>query len=140
MIPLATGFNGDNWCSHLRCEETKYIFVGTHKTKDQATPWIESIIEKIENIHCCKIRFLRLDGETSLGGIFRKNLDNRGIVEERSAPHTQAQNGGAERSGQSLILKGRTMRIHANLPHNLWPLILPAAGYIMNRTPSKMIN
>src|SRR4051794_38758823 len=53
--------------------------------------------------------YIRLDGETSLG----TNLDiwasKKGIVIERSAPYTPAQNGAAERSGKELIIKARAM-------------------------------
>ena len=33
------------------------------------------------------------------------------------------------------MIKARTLRIEAHLPSNLWPEIIKAAGYLMNRTP-----
>jgi hypothetical protein len=55
---------------------------------------------------------------------------------EPSAPDTQAQNGGAERSGGVIKEKARAIRIDANLPWELWPEITRAAVYLYNRTPN----
>ncbi|KAF7564273.1 uncharacterized protein PtrM4_153250 [Pyrenophora tritici-repentis] len=59
----------------------------------------------------------------------------RGIVLEPSAPDTQAQNGGAERSGGVVKEKGRAMRLDAHLPWDQWPEIARTAVYLHNRTP-----
>lgn len=59
-----------------------------------------------------------------------------GIKLEPSAPDTQAQNGGAERSGGVIKEKARAMRLDANLPWELWPEITRAAVYLYNRTPN----
>lgn len=48
-------------------------------------------------------------------------LEEQGILIEPSAPDTQSQNGGAERSGGGVIeAKARTMRKGARLPEDLW--------------------
>lgn len=51
-----------------------------------------------------------------------------------SAPDTQAQNGGAERSRGVIKENARAMRLDANLPWELWPEITRAAVYLYNRT------
>ncbi|KAK1920118.1 hypothetical protein P3342_002414 [Pyrenophora teres f. teres] len=58
-----------------------------------------------------------------------------GIAVEPSAPDTQAQNGGAERSGGVIKEKSRAMRLDANLPWELWPEVVRSAVYLYNRTP-----
>jgi transposase InsO family protein len=63
-------------------------------------------------------------------------LQAQGIAAEPSAPDTQAQNGGAERSGGVNKEKARAMRLDANLPWELWPEITRAAVYLYNRTPN----
>ncbi|KAH5706327.1 RNA-directed DNA polymerase [Parastagonospora nodorum] len=55
---------------------------------------------------------------------------------EPSAPDTQAQNGGAERSGGVIKEKARAIRLDANLPWELWPEITRTAVYLYNRTPN----
>ena len=46
-------------------------------------------------------------------------LHSKDIKFKPSAPHTQAQNGAAEHSGDVIMKKTRAMRISANLSHNL---------------------
>jgi len=61
---------------------------------------------------------------------------SKGIKVEPSAPDTQSQNGGGERSGGVIKEKARTIRLDANLPWELWPEITRAAVYLYNRTPN----
>jgi hypothetical protein len=61
---------------------------------------------------------------------------SQSIKLEPSAPDTQAQNGGAERSGGVIKEKARAIRLDANLPWELWPEITRAAVYLYNRTPN----
>ncbi|XP_044723699.1 integrase core domain-containing protein [Hirsutella rhossiliensis] len=52
---------------------------------------------------------------------------------EPSAPYTQAQNGGAERSGG--VIKDKARAMGGELPTQLWREIYRAAVYLNNRTP-----
>jgi hypothetical protein len=63
-------------------------------------------------------------------------LASQGMTVEPSAPDTQAQNGGAERSGGVNREKSRAMRLDANLPWEMWPEITRPAVYLHNRTPN----
>ncbi|OAQ57457.2 polyprotein [Pochonia chlamydosporia 170] len=65
----------------------------------------------------------------------RQFLESLFIVIEPSAPDTQAQNGGAERSGGIIKNKARAMRSGARLPVYLWVEVFKAAVYLYNRTP-----
>jgi hypothetical protein len=59
----------------------------------------------------------------------------QGILFEPSAPDTHDQNGRAERLGGVIIAKGRSMRIRAKLPHDLWQETVNTAVYLYNQTP-----
>jgi hypothetical protein len=65
--------------------------------------------------------------------------EERHIRLEPSAPHTQAQNGGAERSGGVIKEKARTMRAAAKFPSFLWVEIFKSAVYLYNRTPKYLL-
>lgn len=71
----------------------------------------------------------------SEGGAINAYLRDMRVLLEPSAPHTQAQNGGAEASGRTIKEKARTMRTGARLPQHLWVEIFKAAVYLYNRTP-----
>ena len=66
--------------------------------------------------------------------------DEQHMVLEPSAPYTNSQIGGAERSGGVIKIKIRAMGIGANLPEYLWPEISRAAVYLHNRTPRYTYN
>jgi hypothetical protein len=105
-----------------------------------ALQFFEKAINTIETHYHGKIRYIRLDRETSLGNAFEALVIEKSIKPERTAPDTLAQNGGSERSGRVIITKARTMRIEANLPANMWPEVVKAAGYTANRTPVRRLS
>ena len=139
MIEMNTGYNGDQYVSHFQCRQYLFNLVYTHPKKSDALQFFEKAMNTIENRYNGKVRYIRLDGETSLGNAFEALVIEKGIKPERTAPDTPAQNGGSERSGRVLITKARTMRIEANLPGDIWPEIVKAAGYISNRTPVRKL-
>ena len=107
----------------LTCRATGYIwdYYLTARTADAIITAFKAFLGHMERQHSLKVRdFLR----------------DRAIILEPSAPHTQAQNGGAERSGGVIKDKERAMRTGAKLPHQLWPEIGRTAVYLYNRTPS----
>jgi hypothetical protein len=139
MIEMGKGYNGDRYVSHFQCRQYLFNLVYTHSRKSDALQFFEKAINTIENQYKGKVRYIRLDGETSLASEFEALVIEKGIKAERTAPNTPAQNGASERSGRVLITKARTMRIEAKLPTNLWPEIVKAAGYLGNRTPVKRL-
>ena len=139
MIEMNTGYNGDKYISHFQCRRYLFNLVYTHRKKSDALHFIDKAIGTIETQYKGKIRYIRLDGETSLGNTFEDLIIEKRIKAERTAPDTPAQNGGSERSGRVIITKARAMRIEANLPANMWPEIVKAAGYVSNRTPVKRL-
>jgi hypothetical protein len=66
-----------------------------------------------------KVVAVKLDRETSFSNKFYDFVIEKGYKVERSAPDTQEQNGGAERHGGIYAIKGRAIRIEANLPHDI---------------------
>jgi hypothetical protein len=90
----------------------------------------------IQTRYSYTVRFLRTDGERSLGDEAVNFLQSEGITLERSAANTPAQNGHAERAGRTILTVARALRIHARLPEDLWPSLVQTAGYLLNRTPT----
>lgn len=62
-------------------------------------------------------------------------IEEKFVKVEPSPPHTQALNGGAERSGGVIKTKARSMRISSKLPEQLSQEFIRAAVYLPNRTP-----
>ena len=132
---MEQGFNNHCWISHFVCDYTGYHWEWTHRHKHEATRICRRMVDLAKNHYKQPISFLRTDGERALGQAFEDLLSEHGIISERTAPYTPAQNGKTERSGGVITMKARCMRISANLPHELWPETVSAAAYILNRTP-----
>jgi hypothetical protein len=107
-----------------------------------------SIINKLRNFFTflrnhfnITVKVIEADNEiTTVKPQVQRWLNSKGVIVEPSAPDTQAQNGGAERSGGVNKEKTRAMRLDANLSWELWPEITRAAVYLYNRTPNYINN
>ena len=139
LIQMKPAYNNNQWISHFRDYYTKMDFVYTHHTKGQATAIIENFLNLMKTQYQLIPRHFRTDGETSLGKKFGNLMASKGILTERSAPYTPAQNGAAERSGGVIVTKARCLRNGALLPASLWPEIVRTAAYLHNRTPRKAL-
>ncbi|KAL4405393.1 reverse transcriptase domain protein [Colletotrichum abscissum] len=65
---------------------------------------------------------------------------DEGIILERTAPYTSAQNGPGERAGGVVFNDSRAMGIESNFPSDLWPEITAASVYAGNLTPRRKIH
>jgi hypothetical protein len=140
LIPMKPAYNNNQWISHFRDYHTKMDFVYTHHTKGQAIAIVEDFLNLIKTQYQLSIRHFRTDGEKSLGNKFSNLLLDRGILTERSAPYTPAQNGATERSRGVIVAKAHYLRISSLLPADLWLEIMRTAAYLHNRTPRKALS
>ena len=82
------------------------------------------------------IKVIECDNEiTEIKASVKHFAESHGGTMEPSAPYTQSQNGGAERSGHMVKQKAAAMAQGAHLPSNLWTEITRSAVYLLNRTP-----
>jgi hypothetical protein len=91
-------------------------------------------IIKVHNF--IKVKTVECDNEIEKHSQVAEFLASKSIRIKLSAPNTQDQNGGAERSGGVLKDKERAMRVGARLPYALWLEIGKTAVCLYNRTPT----
>jgi hypothetical protein len=139
---MSEGFNGDRYILHFLDDKTKMNFVYTlsDRTEDSVLTTVRQFVVFIERQFGYQIKAFKTDNESALGNESKIWLKNDGYTLDQSAPHTQDQNGLAERSGKSIITDARTIRIDANLPAYLWPEIVKAAAYMLNRKPTRTLD
>ena len=80
--------------------------------------------------------------QTDWGGEYEKLHDfftKIGISHHVSCPHTHQQNGSAERKHRHIVEVGLSLLAHASMPLKFWDEAFIAATYLINRTPSKVI-
>ena len=126
----------------LTCRKSAYVFDAylVNRKVPSLQRAIANFLTKVEKQHGLVVKRIETDNELMRSEAMRKMFTARGVVVERSAPDTQAQNGGAERSGGVIKIKARALRIAARLPHYLWVEVYKAAVYLFNRTPRRSLN
>ena len=83
-----------------------------------------------------RIKVLRTDnGGEYTSKQFEDYLKMKGIVHQKTVPHSPQQNGVAERLNRTINEIALAQIVHANVPHNLWAESVGAAVYIRNRMP-----
>ncbi|RMZ87426.1 hypothetical protein DV736_g5352, partial [Chaetothyriales sp. CBS 134916] len=123
----------------LTCRVTGYIwdYYMTNRSTASIIAIFNSFLGMMKAQHNITVKVIECDNEiTEVKPQVAEFLSLRDIILEPSALYTQAQNGGAERSGGVIKEKARAMRLGAKLPHQLWPEIGRTAVYLYNRTPN----
>ena len=104
------------------------------KTYESITTALSHLFGSLQLQYQLRPKVIEYDNEFSKP-VFQDYFNQIFVRVKPSAPHTQAQNGGAERSGGVIKDKIRSMRAGAKLPAELWPEISKAGVYLYNRTP-----
>lgn len=143
LIILPDGFGSEKATLHFVDDASRmhfaYHVLGTKE--EHLLPSFQHFSNYVERRWDLKVKVFHGDGETTvaMGNGFTAWINTKGFVIETSPPHTQDQNGSAERSGGVIIGRARKMRYTANLPQMLWPEIISCAVYLLNRSPTKSL-
>jgi histone deacetylase 1/2 len=81
--------------------------------------------------------------QTDWGGEYQKLhsfFEKIGITHHVSCPHAHQQNGAVERKHRHIVEVGLALSAHASMPLKFWDEAFIAATYLINRTPSKVLN
>jgi hypothetical protein len=81
--------------------------------------------------------------QTDWGGEYEKLnsfFTRIGISHLVSCPHAHQQNGAAERKHRHIVEVGLFLLAHTHMPLKFWDEVFLAATYLINRTPSKVID
>ena len=88
-----------------------------------------------EKLYGHSVKVIRSDNGTEFVNKHVKTfLDEKGIMQETSAPYTPEQNGVAERENRTVVEMARTMLCSMNLPKMLWAEAVAYATLILNNT------
>lgn len=79
-----------------------------------------------------------MDHDRSLRNELKSFVSAKGYQLSHSATYTPKQNGTIERSRGVIIARSTAMK--KKLPIELWPEIYSAAGYLLNRSPTRSID
>ncbi|KAL0395161.1 UNVERIFIED_CONTAM: Retrovirus-related Pol polyprotein from transposon RE2 [Sesamum latifolium] len=111
------------------------------KHKSQAVNCITSFIQMVNTQFTCKVKTIRTDnGAEFLSSQCQTLFLDHGILHQRSCSYTPQQNGIAEHKHKHLLAVARALLFQASLPERFWGDCVLTATYIINRTPSHILN
>ncbi|XP_074293605.1 uncharacterized protein LOC141620700 [Silene latifolia] len=80
------------------------------------------------------------NGTECLSGPLKEYYDEHGMDFQTSNDDTPQQNGRVERKHRHILEKARALHFQAELPIEFWGECILTAAYLINRTPSRVIN
>ena len=87
------------------------------------------------------MKIIRSDnGLEFLSRPMKQFYQQKGIVHQTTCIDTPQQNGRVERKHRHILNVARALRFQAHLPINFWGESVLTAAYLINRTPSKVLN
>lgn len=109
--------------------------------KAEAGDKIKDYVRQAELQTGQKVKRLRTDnGGEFLGEGLRGFLAKKGIIHERTAPYSPAQNGVAERMNRTLVEAARSMLTESKLPQEFWAEAMNTAAYVRNRCIKRILD
>jgi hypothetical protein len=124
--------------TYFYVEGIRFHWLYTFEAKWQCKDAIRKFIALIKNWWNILIKAVHYDNESAPGDEVEGLLSNVGIVVSHSIPYHPEQNGPAERSGGVILTMSRHLQIESNLLRQLWPEMVSAAVWILNRIPTHL--
>ncbi|KAL0641599.1 hypothetical protein Bca4012_102628 [Brassica carinata] len=122
-------------------EKSKYTWLTLIQTKDRVLDAFRNFQIYVTNHYHAKIKILRSDnGGEYTSNAFKQHLSQYGILHQTSCPYTPQQNGVAERKNRHLMEVARSLMFQSNVPKRFWSDAVATACYLINRTPTKILN
>lgn len=120
---------------HSRC-----IWTHLMSAKTQVPLILKSFFNYVQNHFQTTVKALRSDnGQEFLIKECNSLFQQSGIIHQLSVCYTPQQNSVVERKHRHLLDIARAIKLHANLPANLWGECILAAAYLVNRMPTPVL-
>lgn len=133
--------NGMNYYVLFVDDYTRYSWMFPMKNKHEVFQIFQDFKSLIENRFSTTIKYFQSDdGGEYTKRAFQNYLLKNGIQFRSSCPSHPEQNGLAERKHRHIVDMGLTLLAHASLPIKFWVDAFATSVYLINRTPTKIIN
>lgn len=137
----APSFGGSRYLMVVVDDCSRRVSVHFLKYKNEAVDAVINFIRKAEKQTGLQVKRVRTDnGSELVNEALSTYLRDHGIIHEKTAPFSPAQNGVAERMNRTLVDTARTLLIDADLPTEFWAEAVNTAAYIRNRCSSKAVS
>jgi hypothetical protein len=134
VMPIA--YNKMQYFTHFYVSGIRFHWVYPHQFKNDAVVAIRHFLAFATKVLKLPIIAVHADNEQAVREDVEKELKREGFIITHTIPQHAEMNGPGERSGGVITMKARKLRIEGKLPEALWPEMVMAAAWILNRTPT----
>jgi len=115
------------------------VWIYLLKEKKEVACMVKSFLTFVERQYGKCIKIVRSDNGTEFMCL-KDHFLQHGIIHQTSCIGTPQQNGRVERKHRHILNVARSLRFQGNLPIKFWGECVLAAGYLINLTPSFVLN
>ncbi|CAL9017645.1 unnamed protein product [Prunus brigantina] len=139
--PARVTSNGFHWFVTFIDDCTRLTWVFLLKNKHDVASILPEFCTVVSTQFHAQVKVFRTDngGEyvnNTLASFFRA----QGIIHQTTTPFTPQQNGVSERKNRQLLEVARSLMLDMSVPHHLWGHAVLSAAYLINRTPSRVLD
>ena len=134
-----TSLCGSKYFLTILDDFSRTVWIYLLPNKKEAPKHIQNFVALVERQFAAKVKTLRSDNDFEficLSDFFSQ----KGIIHETSCIGSPQQNGRVERKHRHLLNVARSLRFQASLPIEFWSYCVLAAGYLINRIPTAVLN
>ncbi|KAL0418446.1 UNVERIFIED_CONTAM: Retrovirus-related Pol polyprotein from transposon RE1 [Sesamum radiatum] len=119
---------------------SRAVWIFLLQNKAQVSSKLSSFFTSIQTKFHTHIKTIRSDnGSEFVNERCHALFQSRGIIHQRSCPHTPQQNGIVERKHKHLLNIARSLLHQASLPRKFWGECILTVAYLINRLPSPLL-
>ncbi|KAI3499188.1 hypothetical protein L1887_34981 [Cichorium endivia] len=120
---------------------TRATWVYLLKSKDEVFGFIFSLSKILQTQFSVKIKTIRTDNGTEFVNNRMKTFcTNEGIIHQTTCAYTPQQNGVVERKHRHILNVARSLMFEAGIPLQYWGDAILTSVFLINRTPSSVLN
>ena len=138
---LPRSIGGHKYGQTITDQATRHRWVDFLKKKEDALRYLKNFVQYVQVQFKTTIRIIRSDN----GGEYdsqeaREWMTSMGIIQELTMPDSPEQNGIDERTNGILLSRARAQLIAAGLPDTLWAESFKTGIYVINRSPTSVLD
>jgi len=122
-------------------DASRVVWLYLMREKGEAGTRLKGFISMAKTQFGKQVKVVRMDNGTEFKSWPMKSFyREEGIIHQTSCVNTPQQNGRVERKYRHILNVARALRFQANLPLTFWGECVLTATYLINRTPTKLLN
>ena len=137
----ATSFCGARYFLTSVDDASHIVVVYLMRAKGKASMLLENFVVMVKTQFGKEVKTIKSDNRQEfLSGPMKRFYWDRGILHPTNYIYTLQQNGRVERKHRPILNVARAVHLQAHLPLNCWGEYALTTAYLINRTPSKVLN